>query len=130
MKSASHSSTRSVLKQSASSRHEKPTQKKNERIISYTLDELLERPFKSDIARLKATTDEDIARQIAEDPDLQEAENRTWSEPVFVRPVAKQAISIRVDNDILAFFKAQGAGYQGRMNAVLRQFMESTRKAG
>ncbi len=97
--------------------------------MSYTLDELLEQPIKSDIARLKATTEEDIARQVAGDPDLQAVENLDWSSAVLVKPPAKQAISIRVDNDILAFFKAQGAGYQGRINAVLRHFMDSTRKA-
>ena len=34
-------------------------------------------------------------------------------------------ISIRVDADVLAWYKAQGPGYQTRMNAILRLYMEA-----
>lgn len=37
---------------------------------------------------------------------------------------AKAAISLRVDADVLEWFKAQGPGYQTRINAVLRAFKE------
>ena len=40
---------------------------------------------------------------------------------------AKVAISLRVDEDVLAWFRAQGPGYQTRMNAVLRAFRDSSR---
>jgi uncharacterized protein (DUF4415 family) len=36
----------------------------------------------------------------------------------------KTAISLRLDADVLAWFKAGGPGYQTRINAVLRAFME------
>ena len=36
----------------------------------------------------------------------------------------KASISLRVDSDVLEWFKAQGSGYQSRMNAVLRAFKE------
>jgi uncharacterized protein (DUF4415 family) len=39
-------------------------------------------------------------------------------------PPKKKAISIRVDEDVLDYFKQQGAGYQRRINAVLRSYME------
>ncbi|MEZ5890514.1 MAG: BrnA antitoxin family protein [Xanthobacteraceae bacterium] len=39
-------------------------------------------------------------------------------------PPKKKAISIRVDEDVLNFFKQQGTGYQRRINAVLRSYME------
>ncbi len=43
-----------------------------------------------------------------------------------LRPVPpKTLISRRVDAAVLAWFKAQGAGYQTRMNAVLRAFKEA-----
>lgn len=38
----------------------------------------------------------------------------------------KASISLRVDADVLEWFKAQGAGYQTRMNAVLRAFKEAS----
>lgn len=37
-------------------------------------------------------------------------------------------ISIRVDEDVLDYFKAGGAGYQSRMNAVLRHFVSEQKK--
>jgi uncharacterized protein (DUF4415 family) len=40
-------------------------------------------------------------------------------------PKTKPLISIRLDSDVLEWFKSQGAGYQTRMNAVLRMYMEA-----
>ena len=40
----------------------------------------------------------------------------------------KEQIALRVDRDVLEFFRQQGKGYQTRMNAVLRAFMEAKRK--
>ena len=39
----------------------------------------------------------------------------------FYRP-RKNAITIRIDSDVLAWFKAHGSGYQGRMNQALRDY--------
>ena len=50
------------------------------------------------------------------------------SEAVLVVPPKKKAISIRVDEDVLDYFKKEGAGYQRRMNAVLRSYMQQKRK--
>ena len=46
-----------------------------------------------------------------------------------VMPPRKQAISVRLDPDIIEFFKADGPGYQTRMNAALRLYMNSRREA-
>jgi uncharacterized protein (DUF4415 family) len=40
-------------------------------------------------------------------------------------PQPKQAISLRIDQDILAWFRDRGPGYQTRMNAVLRAFVDA-----
>jgi uncharacterized protein (DUF4415 family) len=37
----------------------------------------------------------------------------------------KSAISLRLDEEVLAWFRTQGPGYQTRMNAVLRAYMEA-----
>lgn len=42
-------------------------------------------------------------------------------------PQAKQAISLRIDQDVLSWFRNGGPGYQTRMNAVLRAFVNSQR---
>lgn len=45
-----------------------------------------------------------------------------------LKPVAKkQSIALRVDADVLEWFKSQGAGYQSRMNAVLKAFRDASR---
>jgi uncharacterized protein (DUF4415 family) len=40
----------------------------------------------------------------------------------------KKAISIRLDNMVIAFFKSTGARWQSRVNYVLRQYVERNRK--
>jgi uncharacterized protein (DUF4415 family) len=42
-------------------------------------------------------------------------------------PKAKSLISIRLDADVLDWFKSNGVGYQTRMNAVLRMYMDTHR---
>ena len=55
-----------------------------------------------------------------------------WSNAVrysqFYRPV-KQQTSIRLDADVLAWFRSQGKGYQTRMNEILRDAMLKELKA-
>ena len=63
-------------------------------------------------------TDEEIEASIANDPDWEEFKDIDWSKAVLVIPPKKKAISIRVDEDVLDYFKKEGAGYQRRMNAV------------
>jgi len=73
-------------------------------------------------------TDEEIEAAIASDPDWDEFRDVDWSKAVLVIPPKKKAISIRVDEDVLDFFKREGEGYQGRMNAVLRSYMQQKSK--
>jgi uncharacterized protein (DUF4415 family) len=45
----------------------------------------------------------------------------------FYRPI-KKPVSLRLDADIVDWFQRQGAGYQTRINAVLREYVERHRK--
>ena len=81
---------------------------------------------KTDWAALDALTDKEIDAAIANDPDWQEFKDLDWSEAVLVIPPKKKAISIRVDEDVLDYFKTQGSGYQRRINAVLRSYMQQS----
>jgi len=45
-----------------------------------------------------------------------------------VLPAKKKAISIRIDEDVLDFFKREGEGYQRRINTVLRSYMQQKAK--
>ena len=85
----------------------------------------------TDEAFVDATTEADIARQIAEDPDDPANDPDYPDDPVkfpIVYPPPKERITVRLDKDILDWLRAQGAGYQTRMNAILRGYMEHARK--
>lgn len=80
-----------------------------------------------DLAKVDATTEADIERHAREDDD-------EWTEEMFARAHTfrprKQHVHIMLDPDVLDFFRADGRGYQGRINAVLRAYVEARRKAG
>ena len=86
------------------------------------------RKGRTDWARFDKLTDADIEKATASDPDWDEFKDIDWSDAVLVLPPRKKAISIRVDEDVLDFFKREGEGYQRRMNAVLRSYMQQKSK--
>jgi uncharacterized protein (DUF4415 family) len=81
----------------------------------------------TDFDYLNRISDEEIAAALAQDPDAAPLDV-DWSKAELVIPPGKKPISIRVDADVLDFFKKQGAGYQRRINAVLRSYMQARRK--
>jgi uncharacterized protein (DUF4415 family) len=97
-------------------------------IVEHPDGRLERRKSETDWKRLHSLTDEEIEAAIAHDPDWAEFKDVDWSEAVIVIPPKKKAISIRVDEDVLDFFKQEGAGYQRRMNAVLRSYVQQKRK--
>ena len=99
---------------------------KKERIVTRRWGD--RRKGKTDWARFDAMTAEEVEASIANDPDWAEFKNIDWSDAVLVIPARKKAISIRVDEDVLDYFKSQGEGYQRRMNAVLRSYMQQKAK--
>ena len=121
----SRSPARSAARSAGSSRHgaRDATSEKNITIVSRDFP----RKGKTDWARVDALTDEDIARAVANDPDAVPIDF-DWSDAVLVIPPKKKAISIRVDEDVLDYFKSQGDGYQRRINAVLRSYMQQKAK--
>jgi uncharacterized protein (DUF4415 family) len=82
---------------------------------------------RTDWEYLDRVTDEEIAAAVAGDPDAAPLDV-DWSKAVLVVPPNKKAISIRVDQDVLDYFKQGGAGYQRRINAVLRSYVVQQRK--
>jgi uncharacterized protein (DUF4415 family) len=53
------------------------------------------------------------------------AKRADWGNLQVAWPQPKQAISLRIDQDILTWFRDGGPGYQTRMNAVLRAFVDA-----
>jgi uncharacterized protein (DUF4415 family) len=78
------------------------------------------------LARLRRVSDAEIARTAPE--ELRDLPADFWDGAVPVLPVAKVPISLRVDADVLEFFRESGPRYQSRMNAVLRSYMERAAK--
>jgi len=79
---------------------------------------------RTDWAKLESMTDEEI--DYADIPPL---DDEFFTEGELRLPKAKPLISIRMDPEVLNWFRSQGPGYQTRMNAVLRMYMETqTRK--
>jgi uncharacterized protein (DUF4415 family) len=81
---------------------------------------------KTNLVRLREQTDQDI-RLSAEHP---EANLKHLVHGIVRRGLkrvpTKASISLRVDRDVLEWFKAQGNGYQTRINAVLRAFRDAS----
>ena len=77
-------------------------------------------------------TEEDFARALRGDQipaQIREAFPKTRGRPAgSVKPDAKVQVSLRIDPDVLAAFKAGGAGWQSRMNAALRAAASKKRK--
>lgn len=105
--------------------------KKNSDIRRYTAEELermiLEGKDRTDWKKLDSITEDELERLIAEDPDEAGMEV-DWSKARLVMPESKVHVSLRLDSDVLKFFKSKGKGYQTRMNAVLRSYMKAHQK--
>src|ERR1700739_2910646 len=78
----------------------------------------------TDWAKVDAVTEDELEASIAADPD-DVHEKLDWSKAVRALPPRKRDIHIRLDEDVLNWFKGTGRGYQTRINNVLRAFVES-----
>jgi uncharacterized protein (DUF4415 family) len=81
---------------------------------------------RADLGRLRRMTEAEIRRTAP--PELADLPDDFWDEAELVVPAPKQAISLRVDADVLDWFKQTGPRYQTRINAVLRSYMARARK--
>ena len=98
--------------------------------VTYSADEIrrlvAEGKAYTNVARVE--TDAEIEAQMRDDPDWKDLIGFDWSNAVAVYPIPKNAISIRLDSDVIDFFRSTGKGYQTRINAVLRHYMQETLK--
>jgi uncharacterized protein (DUF4415 family) len=79
---------------------------------------------RTDWGKVDATTKKRLSASVAADPD-DVHEELDWTQAVIGVPPRKQDIHIRLDADVLSWFKKTGKGYQTRINHVLRAFVES-----
>lgn len=122
---SSSSPSPSAAPRSGSSPRARRTARSEPAIVSCNLLDLPR--SETDWVRVDALTDAEIARAVALDPDAAPiADEDFWASarPVPAPGGPKEAISIRLDEDVLRWFRDHGAGYQTRINAVPRAFME------
>ena len=77
---------------------------------------------RANLAQLRPMSDAEIAR--TSPAELRSIPDDFWDSARVVAPVSKEAISIRLDSDVIAWFRTTGPRYQTRINAVLRSYVE------
>ena len=75
---------------------------------------------KTDWNRLNSMQDDDINFS-----DIPKIDSTLFKKMVIRMPKPKELVSIRIDNDVLEWFRHQGRKYQTRINAVLRSYVEA-----
>ena len=88
-------------------------------ITGISLDEARRKKTETDWDRLRVSDD------ASDDADFEV----DWTKAKLVEPEPKKMISLRLDADVLEYFRNQGKGYQTRMNAILRAYKEAHEKA-
>jgi len=101
--------------------------KRRGKIVRYaSLDDMP--PPKRLNRKLIEMSDEEAERRAAADPDAGIIPPGFWDNAKVWLPENKQQITLRLDPEVIRFFKATGKGYQSRMGAVLKSYMEAKRK--
>jgi len=104
--------------------------RKNENIARFSADKIRRKiargGSKTDWKRVASMSQAEVERLADKDEGPLAAD---WESTVMVGlPPAKQDIHIRLDGDVLDWFKARGRGYQTRINAVLRAFVQTRQR--
>jgi uncharacterized protein (DUF4415 family) len=102
--------------------------KKDTHIKSYTAAELKARRAESrtDFSKVDAMTDDELERLVAADED-ERGISADWTQAKLVLPQPKQSVHLRLDKEIISFFKSEGKGHIARMQAVLKAYVDAHR---
>ncbi len=60
--------------------------------------------------------------------DIPELDEKFWENTVIEYPEKKKPVTLRLDADVLDWFRSLGKGYQTRINSVLRSFYEAHKR--
>lgn len=102
--------------------------RKDRNITSYTANELKTKRARSrtDWRKAEAMTDNELDKIIAAD-DGERGFVPDWTKAELVLPEAKLSVNLRLDREIVEFFKGQGQGHISRMQAVLKAYVAAHR---
>src|SRR6202167_961259 len=76
---------------------------------------------RSDFEAVARMSNEEIERQATDDLEERDWD---WASASLELPKPKVGIHIKLDADIIEFFKKEGSGYQTRINAALKSFVK------
>jgi uncharacterized protein (DUF4415 family) len=79
---------------------------------------------RTDWQRLREMTDEEVHEAVVADPDIEPTDEAFWKAGRVVMPQYKKTVTMRLDADVLAWFRRE-RGYQTRINAILRAYMNA-----
>ena len=102
--------------------------KKDMNTKSYTAEELRAKraDSRTDLAKVDATTDAELERLISEDGD-ERGVRADWTRAKLVLPQPKRDVHLRLEQDIIEYFKSLGKGHLTRMQAVLAAYVDAHR---
>lgn len=83
---------------------------------------------RTDLARVRAKSEAELKQDIAADPDFRDVPDDWHVTAEALMPTPKKLLSLRLDPEVIDWFKEQGPGYQTRINAVLRAFVDRSGK--
>ncbi len=102
-------------------------QKQTPTIRRFSAAELSERrargESKTDLARVRGRSSAENERAALQQLQEDGIPPNWFHDAQLVKPDSKKLISLRLDSDVVEWFRKQGPGYQTRINAVLRAFM-------
>lgn len=100
--------------------------KKDKNISRFTANEMKKKRAESltDWRKVDAMTDTELDAVIAED-DGERGFVPDWSKAELVLPEAKLSVNLRLDREIVEFFKGQGRGHISKMQAVLKAYVDA-----
>lgn len=78
--------------------------------------------------RLRSLTDKQIRAGLRRDPDVHPTDAMFWAKAELVMPRSKKTVTMRLDADLLDWFR-RNPGYQTRINAILRAYMDAQGQA-
>lgn len=91
-----------------------------EKTVKYTKKQLKHLQDQTDYKKLDSMKDSDIDYS-----DIPETDELFWAKAKITDPGVKQAISLRVDKDVVNWFKQRDGRYQTLINQVLRQYVNA-----
>lgn len=109
--------------------------KQKENIVRYSAEEISKMKGDTNWERVDSITDEELEEMVKNDPDdvyLEDEESvkgrffrkGEWARQ-FEEPKKKKQITLRLDEDVLTYFRDTGKGYQTRINNALRAFIKA-----